>query len=337
MRTRHIAYGLDLDATFPLAGMPDAAPEDQRPAICERLPSLALELREPNELDGTWSGADGPPAWTGRLGDGCTLAIERGVADDVLLTYGDLDGDHARFRLDAARELLECAPVRAGLHWQRVLLGRVLPNVALMRDYEALHASAVDSPAGVLAIAAPSGTGKTTLALELIRRGWALFADDVVVLGERSAGEVRAHRGTPHMNVDEHSLGATAGSDDATATRPIGATLGTLAGERWIAVDTDAPGSRPVRMVCLLERSPELALEARVLPTSPLPLVPYMLGLPDEVARERRRFACYADLMGSATLVGLTCGAGDRPADVADLLESALADAPQLATIGGTQ
>jgi len=139
------------------------------------------------------------------------------------------------------------------------------------------------------------------------------------------------------MNVDEDSVAAIAGSDAATATRPIGVTLGTLAGERWIVVDTDAPGSRPVRMVCLLERSPELALEARVLPTSPLPLAPYMLGLPDEVARERRRFARYADLMGSATLVGLTCGAGARPADVADLLEGALADTPELATIGGTR
>jgi len=105
MRTRHVAYGLDLDASFPLAGMSDAAREDRCAATLERLPSLALELREPDELDGAWSGADDPPAWTGRLGDGCTLAIERGVADDVLLTYGDLDGDHARFRLDAAREL----------------------------------------------------------------------------------------------------------------------------------------------------------------------------------------------------------------------------------------
>jgi hypothetical protein len=319
MRTCHVAYGLDLDVSFPLPGMPQAAPTG--------LPSLALELRSPSEIEAAWSGAVGPPAWTGRLGDGSALVIERGVGDDVLLTYGD----RARFRLDATRKLLECAPLRAGLHWQQVLLGRILPNVALMRGYEALHASAVDSPEGVVALAAPSGTGKTTLALELVRRGWALFADDVLTFGEDATG-VRAHRGTPHMNV----------SEDAAATAPpIGVTLGTLAGERWTSVDTDALECRPVRMICMLDRRPELALEARVLPSSPLPLAPYMLGLPGDMLglpggaeRERRRFARYADLMSCATLMRLTCGAGHRPADMADLIEGALAGASELSALG---
>ncbi len=157
MHARHVGYGLDLHASFPLAGMPAARGDG--------LPSLTLERVEPAELEDLWSGATG--LWTGLLGDGYTLAIEQGRDGDTLFGYGD----RARFRLDPTLTLLECAPLRTGLHWQRVLLGRVLPNVALMRGYEALHASAVDSPDGVVAIAGPSGMGKTTLALELLRRG----------------------------------------------------------------------------------------------------------------------------------------------------------------------
>jgi hypothetical protein len=310
MCARHIAYGLDLHASFPLPGM--------RPAQEDGLPPLALELVAPAELDAAWSGRGESSAWIGRLGDGRELAIERGRDGDVLFSYGD----RARFRLDARRRRLECAPLCEGLHWKQVLLGRILPNVAIALGYEALHASALDAPEGVVAVAAPSGTGKTTLALELMRRGWPLFADDVLTLGEGPGG-VCAHPGTPHMNVGDGPAGAQ-------APDPAGATLATLAGERWIAVDASTVESRPVRMVCLLERQPDLPLEARVLPSSPLPLAPYMLGLSGDAERERRRFARYADLMCDATLMRLTAGVDERPADLADLIEQTLADRPAL-------
>ncbi len=311
MHARHVAYGLDLRASFPLAGM--------RAGSGEELPSLTLELLAPAELQDLWSGPVGQPDWTGRLGDGCTLSIERGVCGDVLFTYGD----RARFRLDASHERLGCAPLREGLHWQQALLGRVLPNVAIMRGYEALHASAVDSPEGVVAVAGPSGMGKTTLALELLGRGWPLFADDVLALGDGSEG-VRAHPGSPHMNVAD-------GPPDATDPESVGATLGILAGERWIAVHRTADEPRPVRLICLLERGADLSLQSRILPSNPLPLAPYMLGLPGDAERERGRFARFADLMSSASLMRLTCGSADRPAALADLIEQALAQQPLLA------
>jgi hypothetical protein len=317
MRTRHTAYGLDLHASFPLAGMRTASG-------AELLPSLTLELLTPDELEAAWSGAGGPPDWTGQLGDGCSLTIERGTDGDVLFTYGD----RARFRLDASQERLDCAPARAGLHWQQALLGRVLPNVAIMRGYEALHASAVESPEGVVAVAGPSGMGKTTLALELQGRGWPLFADDVLTFGEDEGG-VLAHPGTPHMNVAESPAGAI-------APEQVGATLGMLAGERWIAVHVHAERPRPVRLVCLLERGPSRSLESQILPANPLPLAPYMLGLAGDAERERRRFARYADLMSSASLMRLTCEAADRPADLADLIVQALSERPLLA-VGGAR
>ena len=314
MYTRHVAYGLDLHASFPLPGM--------GPACADDLPSLAIDLSEFAEVEGAWSGPGEAPPWTGRLGDGTDLTIQQGLAADVLFSYGD----RARFHLDPSRERLACAPQQAGLHWQQTLLGRVLPNVAMMRGYEALHASVVDSPEGVVAIAAPSGTGKTTLALELLDRGWPLFADDILILGEGAhAGEARAHAGTPHMNVAvDHRF--------KPAAEDIGASLGVLAGEHWVAVETNSTGqSRPVRMICLLERGPDLPLAAQPLAATPLPLAPYMLGLADDATREGRRFARYADVMSRASLVRLTGAADATPADLADLLEQALDRRPTLA------
>jgi hypothetical protein len=57
----------------------------------------------------------------------------------------------------------------------------VLPVALLGRGFEALHASAVEGPDGVVALCASSGTGKSTLALALAGGGRAHWADDTVV------------------------------------------------------------------------------------------------------------------------------------------------------------
>ena len=56
----------------------------------------------------------------------------------------------------------------------------VLPMVLQLEGIEVLHASAVFHSQGVVALCAPSGTGKSTLAYGLQRRGWPLWADDAV-------------------------------------------------------------------------------------------------------------------------------------------------------------
>ena len=314
MDTSYVAFGLGLRSSFPLPGMVSGEAEE--------LPSLELELRTPEELERAWSGPDGPPIWRGRLGDGCDLTIEQGIAEDLLFAYGD----RARFRLDAGCQSLICAPSQTGLDWQRALIGKVLLNISVMRGYEALHAGVVDSPDGVVAIAGPSGSGKSTLAIELLRRGWPLFADDVLTL-DHADGEVRAHPGTPHMNLAE-SL------PDGIEPQALGTTLGILAGERWLAARTTTNHPRPVCMVCLLERGPSLPLEIQTLPSNPLQLAPYMLGLSIAAERQRSRFWLYADLMESATLVRLTAGCEHRPEQLADLLEGALARQPELLVEG---
>ncbi|HEY2537328.1 MAG TPA: hypothetical protein VGI24_10145 [Solirubrobacteraceae bacterium] len=304
---------MELRASFPLPGM---ELEEAR-----ELPALELMLRLPRELDAVWSGLGGPPQWRGRLGDGLDLTIERGAAGSLMFVYGE----RARFLLDPDKQRLDCAPNQPGLDWQRALIGKVLPAISVMRGYEALHAAAVDSPEGVVAIMAPSGAGKSTLAIELLGRNQPLFTDDVLTL-ERTGGGVLAHPGTPHMNIAEQHAGC--GDPEA-----LGSTLGVLTGERWLAAHKSAKHTRPVRLLCLLERGPGLPLATHVLVPNPLTLTPYMLGLSTDAKRARSRFHLFADLLGSATLVRLTAGPEHRPGQLADALEQALARDPEL--IGG--
>jgi len=58
----------------------------------------------------------------------------------------------------------------------------VLPFVLIGREHEGLHASAVGLDDGVTAFCAVSGTGKSSLALGLARRGAVQWADDTVVV-----------------------------------------------------------------------------------------------------------------------------------------------------------
>ena len=95
------------------------------------------------------------------------------------------------------------------------LIGVVLP-VALHRDGAwCVHASAVDSPAGVIAFVAARGTGKSTLAAACAKAGCALVADDVVVLRETETGISVTPAGVPlrlHAST-ARAVGVTA--DDA--------------------------------------------------------------------------------------------------------------------------
>src|SRR5262245_39831394 len=57
---------------------------------------------------------------------------------------------------------------------------RIVPMMLPALGTEVLHASAAIGPAGVVAFCGASGTGKSTLAMALARRGHAIWADDVV-------------------------------------------------------------------------------------------------------------------------------------------------------------
>jgi hypothetical protein len=316
MDLSYVAFGLQLRTGFRLPGM--------TPMHRAGLPSLELSLIAEDELRAAWSGAERPPVWRGELGSGVPLTIDDGVAGDVLFTYGD----RASFHLSASGSSLVCAPTGTGGDWQRALIAKVLPSVSVMLGYEALHASALRCPHGALAILASSGAGKTTLATELVLRGWPLMTDDVLVLGRR-AGDVLAHPGSPHLNATEDLA-------RRLCRRGVASSLAVIDGEHWMAADGIVAHPAPLKLLCLLRRGPQLSLDVDVLPSTPLPFVPYMLGLPGDVARERSRFSLYADLAGSATILQVDCGVADGPAQVADAIVELVGDRyPPLLAVGG--
>jgi hypothetical protein len=90
--------------------------------------------------------------------------------------------------------------------WLRaILLGPVYSLLMQQRGAYPLHASAVRSGDGVIAVAAPSGGGKSTLAAALHARGMPFFADDVTAL--RLGGDVPiALPAFPRMKLGDEAL-----------------------------------------------------------------------------------------------------------------------------------
>jgi hypothetical protein len=296
------AFGLSLRSRFSLPVMAPDAPA--RP-----LPSCALELASEPDLLAAWSGPASADAWRGSLKDGAELAIQWGVDGDLLFRYGS----RALFHLDPAGARLACAPDdAAAISWRRVLCSRVLPLVALVHGREALHAGAVETPGGVVAIAGPSGAGKSTLTAALMGRGHRLFTDDVLVLSAEG-GEVLAHPGGPYLSLADGAVPA-----------PPGDTLDRVGDKRWIAVRDVAVEPRRVAAIVLLERGADGPPEASRIPASPLPLAPFMLGLPDDPGRDGDRFSTYSDLVEGALLLRLRAAAAASAADLASELERAL-------------
>jgi hypothetical protein len=302
---RYVAFGLQLSSPFALPGMRERSDEE--------LPRLELEIMTRASVERDWGPADPLAVWEGTLGDGRTLLVQRGPGGEHLFTYGS----RALFRLDATGEELACAPSQEGFAWQRILLSKVLAIVSMIRGYEGLHASAVESPAGAVVILAPSGTGKTALALALARGGWPLLSDDIVTLGSGPAG-VLAHPGTPHLNADLQTV-------SAGSTRKLALVLGVLGDELWLAARASTAQPCTVCAICLLERASSLSLDVREVPANPLLIAPYMLGLPDTGGRERARFELYSELVHSAKLVRASAGDHDSPQAIADRLRGVLA------------
>ena len=88
-------------------------------------------------------------------------------------------------------------PARHGRSCTDVYRRSVLPMALQALGSEALHASAIQADGRVIAFAAVSQTGKSTVAYGLSRRGYEQWADDGVVLevaGGRGAGRAAALR-----------------------------------------------------------------------------------------------------------------------------------------------
>jgi hypothetical protein len=269
-----------------------------------------LLLADPAEVQARFSGGTGGPAWATVFGDGCTYAMEQGVAGDHLCTYGD----RATFHIDAAREVVRCAPADPdGLAWQRFALDTILWSVSALHEHLMLHAGAVLVEGAVVAVTAGSGSGKSTLVAELVRRGHPLVTDDVLTCLRDRDGWM-GMPGPAVMNVPLDTSGH--------AVDQLGRLLGVFedpAPEAWIELEGARPAPAPIGAVVLLDRtaaSPALeAWEPGI-----LDLFGTTIGLPHLEGWQVRQLSGLAELVGSTSFLRLRVPATSSPGDTAQLL-----------------
>jgi hypothetical protein len=275
-------------------------------------------------IEDAWSGLE-EVSWEAMI-DGAPFVVERGVGGDHRFVHGVAPdqngvpqaGARALHHLCANASVLRCAPCDPDdPSWWRLVLDSVLFTVALLRGYEALHAGAIATPTGVIAITAASGGGKSTLLAELLARGLALMADDVLVLEPRGSLAPLAHPGPPLMTVPAARMATLNG-------RGIQATICSIDDERWIAVPVHAEPV-PLKALIVLERRPEPATggsapSLRKIEKPLAPLLESLMNLPDTAARQRTRFELASVLASESAVWRLTADLDTPPEALADLL-----------------
>jgi hypothetical protein len=205
--------------------------------------------------------------------------------------------------------------------WQRLLIAQALPFVAVMRGLEPIHASSVATAAGAVAFSGLSGSGKTSLALAMERRGATLLTDDVLAV-EKVGEELLAHPGAPVTGVEQ-------GEAERLTERGIdlGEVLAADRRERVARVRL-ASGPRPLRAFFLLQRDPEggeprfePGLDPQLLLGSTFNLV---LASPERLARLLEVCA----MLARGLVERVVFGPGVAPAALAAAIEARLEQAP---------
>jgi hypothetical protein len=252
--------------------------------------------------------------------DGAPFMVEQGTAGDHRFVHGappNPEGvpsaqTRAIHHLDADASVLRCAPSDpTDPSWWRVVLDSALFTAALLRGYEALHAGAIATSDGAVAITAPTGGGKSTLLTALLGRGAELMADDVLVLEHRGEHSPLAHPGPPLMTVP-----ATRVFDLGGMSPP---TIASIEDECWIAVPVHLAPLR-LKALVVLDRRPASELpEARVSLTrieSPLAvLLGSLMRFPHIPERELKRFEMASSIAAEVEIWQLTADM-ETPANV---------------------
>jgi hypothetical protein len=299
------AYGLAVASDFFLPGMTHPPAPGQ--------PALSTRLTKADVLNREWTGAIEAPAWQTVFPDGSSVRCQRGVGGDHRFSYGR----RASFHLSADATVLLCAPVeRSSSEWKRFLLDTVLHCVSLIRGFEALHASAVCSPQGLVAIVGVTGSGKSCLAAELVRRGCEFFSDDVLAL-RRTDERLLAYPGPPL---------ASLASGGPSAPRDLGQPVAFFPDEDkiWLAVRGACNRPRGIDAVYVLDRAEGLDTGLQPFEGGPARLLPHMLFLGGNADRAATRTEVLAELVASAQVWRLRADMDASPGDLADLIESSL-------------
>jgi hypothetical protein len=202
------AFGVQLRGDFRVPGLLEPlACRDVRHADERR---VELTLRDAKNANATWPAQTAARTFELRQGDGRIVFT---IDHELCAGYRVWIAGLGQCLIAPRGDRVVCSPARGHDRWH-LLIGQALPIAAALHGLEVLHASAVCYGSMAVAFVAPSGTGKTSLALHLLAHGAGFLADDVVAL-EADGDTLLTHPGIglAHAPSTEREALASAGVD----------------------------------------------------------------------------------------------------------------------------
>jgi hypothetical protein len=274
---------MTIEADEPLAGLESADPPDGR--------RVAIDLAPAGELADRWDEPRATSLFRQPLPDG---RLGLALSQHPELGYRMFAHPYGHWLFGADGRSVVAAPpgpLERWL-WERFLVGQVLPFAALLQGIEGFHASAFVMDGEVVAIMGTSGAGKSSVGLNAVLGGQALFTDDVLAVETRD-GQAICHPGPAMANVRDDELRSRV--EHGRLGRIVGRASQTLRVqlERW-------PGSLPLGAVYFLDRSvPEQDAPAFEPTGDPRLLLAgtfnFVLRTPDRLAKQLDTCAQVAD------------------------------------------
>lgn len=208
------AFGLAVSSSTTVPGLTAAAGD----ALPQRRCRLTFETLD--ELERDWPAAEVERVHEERFeGD---ERPARTIDRHPVLGYRLYARNFGVARIAADGTEVRCAQPDMPLWlWQRFLVGRILPIASVLQGLEAIHASAVAWGGDAVAIVAPSGVGKSSLALQLMLRGATFVTDDVLAL-EPTGESFRAYPGPATIGVRPDQQPALEGALERRGGRLLG-------------------------------------------------------------------------------------------------------------------
>jgi hypothetical protein len=234
--------------------------------------------------------------------------------------YGIFAPQFGAHLVDAAGATVSSLPA-AGLEpwrWQRLLIGQVLPLLAVLRGYETLHASAVVLDGVAFGLLGDPGAGKSTLAASLALRGQRLLSDDVLAVSLGSDGLPIAHRGSLVLTLRPEQRKLASGLVDAGTAEPLGSE-----DKQLLTLDPGGtPATAPLGALYLLTREEGEPFgeprDASILDLMRFSYIRYV----QSPARLVGQLELQSGIAGSVPLVPVRISASEGPSALAERLEA---------------